>query len=384
MSHASPSVSAPPNPGAATSSTSSKSSSALPKILLGCGCGVLAIGAIIVAVMVFGTTFFAKKVYDENKGKITEAKKMYDDAKEASERQRALDKKLRAKGLDPNATSIGRIDRDTISEWLGEPMESGGLAKHIAFMEEWSETESYTKYRALFADLVDAQEAEPGAEEATPGASPEEGLKGMRQARKLQGFFLGATEAYKEFELIATDHGGGAAVLRRYLQATALVVAADHIAQENLAGSDTAQQMLATHTEAQTAYGEWRTAVEHFHDLTTSLQANPDATKTPEYQEQARSYAESQEVLQDRSGLLVLGKLPRASVVQWSELSEKERGAIAQSVRDVPFLPLFLFTPKKVRELDFIGRQLLLIDMADITVSGESAPNPGANGTTQP
>lgn len=344
--------------------------SPIGKILLGCGCLTLFIGGVVIAVVIFGGLFAAKKVADSEE--FVEVKNLAKSLEEEAQRQKEREARkaeairaARARGEDPDAQADAELSLEDLSKWPTEPLTRAEISAHVAFMDEWEGSEAARKLKKTQKELKKLSEKK-GAEGNT--------LEGLKALNATKDFVIGAGAANEELEIVAIKHGGAQKVLKRYFKVVAVAAAARGVANEYELGEESsdevARRMLEEHPTWKERHVKWRAASKEHYELLAEQQSDPskmaELAKSKEYQERVKEYSKFAKHQTSSPGLLLLGKLPEASLETWKKLGAKQRRDLIETYSRVPFIPIFAVAPDDLRDLDMVATHLVGLEVAQI------------------
>lgn len=339
------------------------SSSGGLKLMVGCGCLLLLIGAIgVIAIGALGAGgwFVAKKAADE-------AEKLAVQAEKVKEIQEELEEEVQKKKAAVQAKKDEQsISRQEFLSWPTLPLTVDEARAHQKFMKEWQDSEAVSllaKGKSLesFANKKDAST-----------------LDKLEALGNVKDIAFGAGPARDELDRMSKTHGGADKVFERYYKLLAVCAAADGIAREKkkqkISSDEVADLMIERHPEAEKRFADWEKLYLEQYQRAQRIAENPEeakkASKDKSFQDDMKRLGQASTVMSKKPGVFLLGKLPASSLVAWRALDEKERAEIAKTFEETPFLPAFTMGQGKV-DFEVAARQLLAIQSAQVFIDSQ-------------
>ena len=335
------------------------------KVMLGCGCLSVLIGGGIALALFFGGVLFVQSKAEEHKEELEAARDLWDTGKQLKEQARRQEQRA-ASGNGGHGQDF-QIDRAEMIAWPTRSLSAEDVDAHVAFMEAWEGSDAVKnlkKSRETFQDLSKKdKQGEGGA------------LEGMRALNATKNMMLGASAWGEEFEALAAKHGGAEEVLRRYFQVVAVSAAARGIAThhdglEDPSSGGVAARMLSEHGDWQRRHAQWRESMRDQYAMIFEMQKDPKAfqekAKSKAYQEQLEQRGELAKIQSESPGLLLLGRLPHASLETWEGLAPARRKALLEEHTKTLFVPMMALAPAQMRDPKLVAQQLLSLELAKI------------------
>lgn len=356
----------PPSPRAHAPSSPPgvKSSPGLPvgKLALGCGCvGLLAVLGV-TAVLGVGGLFVFNEVKDS--GVLEQGKQKLEEIKELEQASSGV-AGAKSEEVGSTAKAMSSLSKEEMLGWTARPLTAQDVAQHESFMTSWSGSSAVKQSLESREALVEGSKKK----KEERGALDE--LKMLNASKNL---VLSTGKAYEEMDALAKQHGGAEEVMRRYFQVVAVASAARAVAQsdeiEAITSDEVAAKMLKEHQKWGAEYTRWRKVNTEYFRVMLSAQSDPKRLealgKDPDFQKQTEAQQEITKLQNEQPGYLLLGKIPRASLETWKGLGEARRAKLLDTYGTIPFLPLYMFAPDQLQNLELMSTQLVALEYASI------------------
>ncbi len=328
------------------------------KVLAGCGCVMVIVGAAVAAVLFGGSYFAYTKAKEAGVGELI--KEVDEQVSAAKKNGVSSGSGADSKNNDTASKKDTKASTEQMLSWPSTPLTQKDVDAHLNFMKKWessNSTQEMIKNRETLEDL--SKDKDKGA------------IDNLRQLNAIKNMTMNSAKAYEEMEQLAKKYGGPDEVMRRYFQIIAVSGAASGVATKDdlntLASDKTAKAMLAQHEKWSKEYEVWKKVNQEYYRVILSVQSDPELmkklSKDPDFQKQTQErQKELNKVQKTKPGLLVLGKLPKKSLQTWDGLSEKTRQQILSKYSTIPFLPFFAFIPAQKYDAKDMAKQILALE----------------------